>query len=49
MNDKTESIQEQLIEACEAVERAWVGDGIDMATAVDMCLEVLSLVKKETD
>lgn len=34
-----------LREACELVQRAWTGDGVDMATAVDACL--LAIAKAE--
>lgn len=28
----------KLLEACDLVQRAWVGDGVEMAEAVDACL-----------
>lgn len=34
-----------LAEACDLVQRAWVGDGVDMATAVDAALLALDKVK----
>ena len=34
-----------MYEACQLVDRAWVGDGVDMATAVDAVL--LALAKAE--
>ncbi len=32
------SITTELLEACDSVQRAWVGDGVTMAEAVDACL-----------
>lgn len=32
-----------LLDACDLVQRAWVGDGVDMATAVDACLLAVAL------
>lgn len=34
-----------MLEALELVQRAWVGDGVDMASAVDACL--LAIAKAE--
>jgi len=34
-----------LYDACDLVQRAWAGDGVDMATAIDSCL--LALAKAE--
>ncbi len=35
-----------LLEACQAVDRAAVGDGIDMATAIDLCLQAIAKTKE---
>lgn len=33
---------ERLVNACELVQRAWVGDGVEMSRAVDECLLALA-------
>ena len=35
-----------LLEACKLVERAWVGDGIEMLRAVDECLLAVGKAEK---
>lgn len=36
-----------LLNACELTERAWCGDGVDMATAVDACLLAIAKAIKK--
>ena len=40
---------EDLYEACELVDRAWAGDGVDMATAVDACLLAIAKVEQRPE
>jgi hypothetical protein len=42
----TESINAELREACDLVQRAWVGDGVEMSEAVDACLLALAKTDK---
>ena len=35
---KYRQAHDELLEACKMVERAWAGNGVDMAEAVDACL-----------
>ena len=38
-----------MLDALEAVDRAWVGDGIEMIEAVDLCLLAIAKAKGETE
>lgn len=40
--DKLKAINAELLDACDMVQRAHVGDGISMAEAVDACLLAIS-------
>ena len=42
---KLEAAAPDLLAACELTERAWCGDGVDMATAVDACLLAIEKTK----
>ena len=44
-NARLIAVAPDLLEACELVERAWAGDGVDMSRAVDACLLVIAKVK----
>jgi hypothetical protein len=39
---------ESLASACDRVQRAWVGDGVEMGDAVDACMLALENFRKES-
>jgi len=44
---ETKAQRDELLEAAELVERAWVGDGVEMSVAVDACLLAIARAKGE--